>query len=141
MNIDLAIALRDFIATYDHLPVDKKALFIDSMNAEKCLTLQMMDGSILAKDMDGYRRISQPFVLLYKDRFSDSATKRASMLEVLNNIGKWFQQKTDSVKLPKFENLSWERIEQMNYAGLLTQDNASMTYTAQFSLIFSYIEN
>jgi hypothetical protein len=140
MNLDLAIALRDFIATWPDLPVPQSALLIDSLNEERCLTIQLMDGVLLATDIDGYRRVSQPFVLLFKDKFSDSATKRAAILEALNKAGKWFITKSNAGQLPEFDNMRWEKIDQVNYAGLLLQDNASMTYTAQYALIYSYFQ-
>lgn len=132
---DLAQILREYIATCPDFPVSKKFFLIDYLDEDNgSISLQLNPGIVLAQEIDGYMRIQQPFTLLYRDSFSNSATFRANMMGVLNKIGDWL---TETVITNPQGDYDFESFRQLQTANILSQDAKDIIYQASFELIFN----
>lgn len=132
---DIAQLLREYIATCPDFPVDKAYFLIDYLDEEKAsISLQLNPGTILEQEIDGYMRIQQPFTLLYKDSFSNSATFRANMMGVLNKIGEWL---SETVITNPQGDYDFESFRQLQTANILSQDAKDIIYQASFELIYN----
>lgn len=135
MSQSLTKLLRDYIANCPSLPVTKNYFLIDILDDTKpSMSLQMGAGSVLEEDIDGYVRIQQPFTLLYKDSFGDSATFRANMQATLNVIGEWLRETEITNPQGDYE---FEGFEITQTANILSQDAKDIIYQAGYSLIYN----
>lgn len=135
MGKSLTKLLREYIAGCPSLPVTKNYFLIDILDENhSSLSLQMGAGSILEEDIDGYVRIQQPFTLLYKDSFGESATRRANMQNTLNAIGEWLKETT--IINPQ-DDYEFESFEISQTANILSQDAKDIIYQAGYNLIYN----
>ena len=137
MDTDIAIKLLEFISVCPDLPITKELFLIDDLSKDKCMSLRMHEGTVLQQDIDGYKQIQYPFMLLYKDTSAKSPEDRSEMMAVLNKIGAWMEAQA----LPKFPNMTWEQISQTAYSSASIMEKEENTYIAGYTLILSNLSN
>lgn len=131
---DLALQLRDFLLSMPNFPVAKKDFCIDTTapQKQKSMSLAMSSGEVIEDDIDGWKRIRQPFMLFYKDSFVDSAVKTSAMIDTLNSIGSWLQGQP----LPDFTGITVGSLAQLSTASINYADNDTIIY--QLACVIEY---
>ena len=127
----IALSLRDWIATYPHLPVAKKDFAVDALPSEntafEAMSIQMSGGEVLEEDIDGGQLIREQFTLLYKMAFTDSSKIKSEMMDALNQIGAWMKNNQ-----PEFGE-----VEQTQRARLHSQKPNEIIYQATYTIDYN----